>query len=119
MEGEFVVRYKDFFQRKIRSDIVYRCICSKFKVTYYGQIYRHFFTRAAERMSISNLSEKRLKCVEQSVVSDYLLESNCSINFDHFDFLASDANKFRLFIKESLLIKRDQPQMKKPSSHLR
>ena len=56
---------------------------------------------------------KRLKCVKQSAVSDHLLECNCPIDFDHFDILASDANKFRLLIKESLLIKRDQPQLNK------
>ena len=38
---------------------------------------------------------------------------NSSIDFDHFDILASDANKFRLLIKVSLLIKRDQPQLNK------
>ena len=52
-------------------------------------------------------------CIKQSAVSDHLLECNCSIDFDHFDILASDANKFRLLIKESLLIKRDQPQLNK------
>ena len=36
-----------------------------------------------------------------------------AIDFDHFDILASDANKFRRLIKESLLIKRDQPQLNK------
>ena len=40
-------------------------------------------------------------------------ECNCSTDFDHFDILASDTNKFRLLIKESLLIKRDQPQLNK------
>ena len=106
-------RYKDSLQKKIRSDIVYRYMCSNCKVTYYGKTYCHFFTRAAEHMGISNLTGKRLKCVKQSAVSDHLLECNCSIDFDHFDILASDANKFRLLIKESLLIKRDQPQLNK------
>ena len=101
-------RYKDSLQKKIRSDIVYRYTCSNCKITYYGKTYRHFFTRAAEHMGISNLTGKRLKCVKQSAVSDHLLECNCSIDFDHFDILASDANKFRLLIKESLLIKRDR-----------
>ena len=62
-------------------------------------------------MFISNLTEMRLKSVKQSAVSDHLLECNCSIDFDHFDILASDANKFKLLTKESLLIKRDQPQL--------
>ena len=86
---------------------------SNSKVTYYGKTYRHFFTRAAERMGISNLTGKHLKFVKQSAVSDHLLECNCLIDFDHFEILASDANKFRLLIKKRLLIKRDQPQLNK------
>ena len=64
-------------------------------------------------MSISNLTGKHLKCVKQLAVSGHLLECNCSVGFDHFDVLASDVNKFRLLITESLLIKWDQPQLNK------
>ena len=64
-------------------------------------------------MGVSDLTGKRFKSVKQSAVSDHLLECNCSIEFDLFDILASNANKFRLLIKESLLIKRDQPQLNK------
>ena len=64
-------------------------------------------------MGISNVNGKRLKGLKQSAVSGHLLECNCLINFDHFDILASDANKFRLLIKENLLIKHDQPQLNK------
>ena len=60
-----------------------------------------------------SIIRKCLKCVKQSTVSDHLLEYNCSIDFDHFDNLAFDAKKFRLLIKESLLIKHDQPQLNK------
>ena len=67
-------------------------------------------------MGISNLTVKCLQSVKQSEVSDHLLECNCSIDLDHFDILASDANKFRLLIKESLLIKRDQPELNKIKS---
>ena len=64
-------------------------------------------------MGISNLVKKRLKNVKQLAVSDHLLECNCSINFDHFDILATDANRSRLLIKESSLIKHDHPQLNK------
>ena len=60
-------------------------------------------------MGISNLSGKCLKYGKQSAASNHLLECNCSIDFHHFDIKPSDANKFRLLIKEDLLIKRDQP----------
>ena len=94
-------------------------MCRNCNVTYYGKTYRHFFTSAAEHIGISNLTGKRPKCVKQSVVSDHLLECNCSIVFGHFDIPASDTSKFRFFIKESLLIKRGQLGLTKPSSHFR
>ena len=101
--------FKDTLDKKIRSDLVYRYTCSNCNVTYYGKTYQHFFTRAAEHMGISNLTEKRVKNVKQSAVSDHLLQCDCSINFDNFDILASETNNFRLLIKESLLIMRDKP----------
>ena len=64
-------------------------------------------------MGISNLTGKHLKNVKQSAISRHLLECNCSIDFDHFDILAPDRKNFRLLIKESLLIKHDQPQLNK------
>ena len=63
-------------------------------------------------MGISNLIGKRLKSAKQSAISDHLLECNCSIEFDHFDVLAPDENKFRLLIKESLI----KPAPVKPES---
>ena len=60
-------------------------------------------------MGISNLTSKRVKNVKESMVSDHLLQCNCTIEFDHFDVLASDTNSFRLLIKESFLIKCDKP----------
>ena len=41
-------------------------------------------------------------------ISDYLLQYDCPIGLDDFDILASDSNKFKLLVKESLLIKRDK-----------
>ena len=45
--------------------------------------------------------------MKDSAVSDHLLQCNYTIDFDHFDVLANDFNKFNLLVKESLLIKRD------------
>ena len=59
-------------------------------------------------MGISNLTGNRVKNVKESAVSDYLLQCNCTIDFDHFDILVSDANNFRLLSMESLLIKCDK-----------
>ena len=102
-------RFKDTLNKKICSHLVYRYSCSSCNATYYGKTYQHFFTRAAKHMGISNLTSKRVKNAKESTVSDRLLQCNCTIDFDHFDVLASDINSFRLLIKESLLIKHEKP----------
>ena len=103
--------FKGIIDKKIRSHLVYRYSCSSCNATYYGKTYRHFFARAAEHMGASNLTGKRVKDVKESAVSDHVLACDCVIDFDHFDILVSDTNSFRLLIKESLLIKRDKPNL--------
>ena len=56
-------KFKDTLDNKIRSYLIYRYTCSNCKVTCFGKTYRHFFTRVAEYMGISNLTEKRVKNV--------------------------------------------------------
>ena len=60
-------------------------------------------------MGISNLTDKCVKNVKESAVSEHLLQCDCTIDFDNFDILASYTNSFRLLIKESLLIIHDKP----------
>ena len=91
--------FKDSLEKKLRSGIIYRYRCSNCNVTYYGKTFRHFYTSAAEHMGISNLTEKRLKNVKQSAISDHLLQCNCTINFDNFDILAAESNKFKLLLR--------------------
>ena len=88
--------FKDILDKKIRSDLLY--LCSSCNATYYGKTYRHLFMTAAEHMGISNLTGK---CVKNVKVSDQLLQCDCTIDFDHFDILASDTNSFRL-LKEGV-----------------
>ena len=102
-------RFKDSLEKKICSGIIYRYTCSNCKVTYYGKTFSHFYIRVAEHMGISNLTGKRLKNVMQSAIYDHLLQCNCTINFDDFDILAAESNKFKLLLKENLLIKGDKP----------
>ena len=97
--------FKDPLDKKIHSDLVYCYLCSSCNATSYGKTHLRFFTSAAEHMGMSNLTGKHVKNVKESLVSDHLLQCDCTIDFDHFDILASDTNSFRLLIKESLLIK--------------
>ena len=53
--------FKDSLEKKICSGIIYRYRCSNCNITYYRKTFRHFYTRVAEHMGISNLTGKRLK----------------------------------------------------------
>ena len=101
--------FKDTLDKKIHSELVYRYLRSSCNAICYGKTYRHFFTRAAEHIGILSLIDKSVKSVKESAASDHLLQCDCTIDFDHFDILASNTNSFRLLIKESLLIKCDKP----------
>ena len=68
-----------------------------------------FFTWAGEHMCVSNLTGKQLKDLKDSAVSDDLLQCDYTFDFDHFDVLATVCSKFNLLVKESLLIKSDNP----------
>ena len=89
----------DSLRKKIRSGIIYHCMYSNCKVTYYGKTFRHFYVRIAELMGISNLTRKLLK---NFVMFNHQLQWNCTINFDGFDILTADSNKFKLLLWEFL-----------------
>ena len=64
-------------------------------------------------MGISNITRKMLKNIKDSAVSDHLLRCHCTLDFDHFDILATDVSKFNLLVKESVLLKCDNPVLKR------
>ena len=65
------------------------------------------FLQEVQNIGISNLTDERVKNVKESAVSDHILQCDCTIDFDHFNILASDNNSFRLLTKERVLIKCD------------
>ena len=73
------------------------------------KLFRHFHIRAVKHMAISDLTEKSLKKVKQPAISDHLLQCKRAVNFDDFNILVTDSNKFKLLLRESLFIKHDKP----------
>ena len=57
---------------------------------------------------LTNLTGQRIKNVKETAKFDYQLLCDCLMTFNDFDIVASDSNKFKILIKESLLIKRDK-----------
>ena len=60
-------------------------------------------------MGTSNITRKHIKNAKELAASDHLLQCHSPITFDDFDILASNYSKFKLLIKESLIIKRGKP----------
>ena len=60
-------------------------------------------------MEISNQTGNRIRTAKQSAISDDLWKCGYPVNFDDFDILASNSNKFKLLLKESLLSERHKP----------
>ena len=102
-------RFKDSLAKKMLPEIVYRYTFSNCKVTYYRKTFRAFCTRVSEHMGTSNLMKKCIKYAKKLAIFDHLLQCDTPITFDDLDNLASDFNNFKLFIKESLFLKRDKP----------
>ena len=93
--------FKDVLPKKLCSGIVYSFKCDSCNAIYYGKTKRHFYVRAAEHMGISHLTNKRLKNVMQSVISDHLLTCDCNINFDDFTILSKDSNNINYLSKKA------------------
>ena len=77
---------------------------------------RHLKVRSGEHIGISPLTFKKMKPCKESSIREHLLECDNNPSFDEFTVLADGDKKYLLQIKESLLIKLDQPLLKKHSS---
>ena len=85
-------------------------LCDHLRDVSWEDIFKlHFYVRAAEHMGISHLTNKCLKNVKQSAISDHVLTCDCNVNFNDFTILSKDSNNINLLIKESLLISHDKP----------
>ena len=84
------------FPKNLCPGIVYSFKRNNCNTIYYRKTKRHFYFRAAEHMGISHLTNKRLKNVKQSAISDHLLTCDSNINFNDFKILSKDSNNFNL-----------------------
>ena len=71
----------------------------------------HFFVRASEYLVMTPLTGKRVKNPIKSAIFDHILLKGHESSFEDFTILLKENNKFKLHLKESLLIKRDKPEL--------
>ena len=112
------VRIKNFFGFKdkipgeLKSGLVYRFKCGGCNTTYYGKTTCHFHVRICEHFGISPLTGKVLTTLNRTAISDHLADTpTCYATTDNFDILSRDVVDYKLLIKESLFIKRDDPPL--------
>ena len=104
-------RFKDIIPKEISSHLVYRFTWSCCNATYYGDSERHFFVRASEHLGMTPLTGKRVKNPKKSTIFDHILLSGHDASFEDFTILLKENNRFKLRLKESLLIRRDKPEL--------
>ena len=104
-------KFKDSIPKYLRSHAIYKCLCSCCNATYYGETERHLFVRASEHLGITPLTQKRLRSLKKSAIIDHILLAGHNVTYDDFSILTAENNVFKLHLKESLLIKKDKPEL--------
>ena len=69
------------------------------------------------------LTGKRVMNPKKSAIYDHILLKGRDVSFEDFTILLKENNKFTLHLKESLLLKRDKPELNRniygyPLEHL-
>ena len=108
-------RFKDVIPKELRSHLVYKFSCSSCNTTYHGKTERHLNVRSGEHIGLSPLTGNRVAC-KPSAISDHLLlhEDNNS-SFNNF---CCENNAYKLSLRESILIKRDSPELNRKVSSM-
>ena len=86
-------------------------MCGRCNSSYYSETDRHLRVGAGKRIGLSPLTFKKCKPSKERAVQDHLLFCDNDPSFEEFFVLAKASSKFSLEIKESLLIKRDTPNL--------
>ena len=104
--------FKDVIPKELRFHLVYKFSCSSCNASYYGKTERHLNIRSGEHIGLSPLTGNRVACKPSSAISDHLLlhEHNNS-SFNNFSILCCENNTYKLSLRESVLIKRDSPEL--------
>ena len=105
--------FKDVIPKDLQSNLVYQYSCSSCNATYIGKTQRRFKVRACELLGITPLTGKKVKTPKSSAIIEHLIFTEYDASFNDFKILTKETNGFKLLIKESLLIARDNPSLNK------
>ena len=112
-------KFKDSISLYFRSHLIYKFQCSNCNIIYYGKTELYLKGRAGEHISTSPLMGKRVHDNKKSFIKDHCLLSGHVCSFDDSTVLNYESHKFKRLIKESLLVTKDKPLLKKQVKSLK
>ena len=92
---------------------MYKFTCSCYNATYYVKLETNFLIRASEHLGMTPLTVKWVKNPKKSAVFDHIFLKGHDASFEELTILLKENRKFKLHLKESLLIKLDKPELNK------
>ena len=112
-------KFKNSIPSHLRSHLSYKFQCSNCNIIYYGETERHRKVRASEHISTSPVMGKRVNNNKKPSFKDHCLLSGHVCSFEDFTVLNYESHKFKLLIKESLLVTKDKPSLNKQVKSLK
>ena len=89
-----------------------------FTRSYYGKTERHLNVRSGEHIGLSPLTGNRVACKPSAISGHLLLHEHNNSSFNDFSILCCKNNAFKLSLRESILIKRDSPELNRNVSSM-
>ena len=103
--------FKDKINKMLHSNLVHKFKCNISNEIYYGKTKGHFKVRAFEHLGITPLNGKKVNSPKDRAVFDHIFHTGHKASFDDFETLVKECDEFRLLLRESILILRDDPPL--------
>jgi hypothetical protein len=104
-----IFSFKNKIPKELCSNLVYKFSCGSCNVSYIGKTNRHLKVRACEHLGITPIKEQRSINIKTSAINDHLLFCNHESDFSNFSIIANEPNRWRLLLKEGILISKQKP----------
>ena len=108
--------YKDKFPKSLVSGVIYKYTCAHCNVSYIGCTARYWEKRLEEHTHLSALTGKPLSGVQVFAPLQHVKSAKCNpegpkVSRDDFEIIGYEKDRFLLQVKESILIKKNNPEI--------
>ena len=93
------------------TNLVYKSKCNICNDIYYGKTKHHFKVRTCLHLDITPLTGRKVKSLKESALFDHIVHTGHNASSDDFETLVKECDEFRLPLRESLLILRDDSSL--------